>query len=349
MNDDLDKFYSTSAYVKIFKKYYTEKELLSYKSYFLKEKKKYFNHIKFDKKSIALDVGTGRQSVALSTIFRRIDHFDISKKHVLQLKKFSKKKKIQNIFSKRADLEIYKFKKNRYDFINLDGILMHTRNPLLLLKNVLSSLKENGTIKILIYKSGSFKFILITFLRKLIYENKLILRSKFKNNITRMLFEDDLYVPNIHFFDENVLCKVLKKMIGGSDKSIKTKNFHIKKIDTKNFHHSLTFYAVNKNVNLGSIKNIKLKYLNLLNKNFLKKDKFFYDNIGKRLLLILKKIKKNKISKFKIKEFEVTIIRIYKIALYSLFYKELNYKSLILILKIEIFNLEQLLINKKYD
>jgi hypothetical protein len=45
------------------------------------EKKKYFNHIKFDKKSIALDVGSGRQSVALSTIFRRIDHFDISKKH----------------------------------------------------------------------------------------------------------------------------------------------------------------------------------------------------------------------------------------------------------------------------
>ena len=349
MNKKLDKFYSENAYTRIFSKYFTKKEFRSYKSYFLKEKKKYFNHLKFNNKSIVLDVGTGRQSVALSTIFSRIDHFDISKKHVLQLKKFTKKKKILNIFSKRVDLEHYKLEKNRYDFINLDGILMHTSNPFLLLKNVLNSLKKNGTVKILIYKSGSLKFIIISFLRKLIYENKLKLPNKFKNIITKMLFEDDLYVPNIHFFDENSLYKFLKKMTSSS-KFLKTKNFNFKKkIDTKNFHHSLTFIATKKNDNLRFEKNTKLKYLNQLNKNFLKKDKFFYDNIGKRFLHILEKNKKSGIPKFKIKEIEFTIIRIYKIALHSLFYKELNYKNLISILKVELYNLEQLLINKRYD
>ena len=202
-NNTLDKFYSNYAYQKILKQYYSEKEILSYKSYFLKEKKKYFDHLKLHEKSIVLDVGTGRQSIALSRLFSKVNHFDIAKKHVLELNQYFKKNKVQNILSKRKDLETHQLEKNKYDFINLDGIVMHTNNPFRFVKNISKALKPNGVIKILFYRSGCLKFILISFLRKLIKKKKLKLRSPFKNKITGMLFDDDLYVPNIHFFDEN--------------------------------------------------------------------------------------------------------------------------------------------------
>ena len=55
-------------------------------------KKKYFNNLNIDNKSIALDVGTGRQSVALSRLFQKVYHFDLAGKHVSQLTEYVKKK-----------------------------------------------------------------------------------------------------------------------------------------------------------------------------------------------------------------------------------------------------------------
>ena len=45
----------------------------------------------------------------------------------------------------------------------------------------------------------------------------------------------------------------------------------------------------------------------------------------------------------------IIVNRIYKIALSHFLYKELNYNDLMLMLKSELFHLEQLYIKKKYD
>ena len=98
------KFYSKFAYKKILKQYYSKKEILSYKSYFIDEKKKYFNDLNIDNKSTALDVGTGRQSIALSRLFHKVYHFDLAEKHVLQLKEYVKKKKSKIFLVKKQIL-----------------------------------------------------------------------------------------------------------------------------------------------------------------------------------------------------------------------------------------------------
>ena len=147
------KFYNKSSYSRIFlKKFYNEISLKNYKSFFLTERKKYFSKLKINKKNIMLDAGTGRQSIALASFFKKIDHFDISEAHVSFIKKKIKYKKYENITSTLADLERVKFNIDYYDFINLDGVVMHTHSPEKLLKNVLNSTKINGLTKILLYK-----------------------------------------------------------------------------------------------------------------------------------------------------------------------------------------------------
>ena len=226
---------------------------------------------------------------------------------------------------------------------------MHTSNPSLFLKNISKSLKVNGVIKILIYRSGCLKFILVSFLRELI-KKKAKLRSPFKKKILTMLFEDDLYVPNIYFFDENYLINSFQDYFNTHNKYIKVKNFkNTNLVDTKKNHHSLTFFITKKKTNLGFNKNLKLKFRNVLNENFLKNDIFFYNNVGKKLLQILKKNTKNKVNELKINEFEKILIKIYKLALSKLIYKKLEYKNIIRKLKTELFRLEQCFKDKKFD
>ena len=147
LNKLTTKFYDKNSYIKRMKMFFTKKEFESYQKAFLIERKAYFNYFDISKTKNLLDVGTGRQSLALSKYFKNIHHFDISNVHHKYLKKIISKKK-KNIISKRADIENYNLKRDFYDFINLDGVVMHTNSPQKMLTNAFKSLKSEGLMKI---------------------------------------------------------------------------------------------------------------------------------------------------------------------------------------------------------
>ena len=324
------KFYNKNSYIKRMQIFFSNKELKSYRNCFLSERKKYFNYFKINKSKNLLDVGTGRQSLALSKYFKNIHHFDISNVHHKYLKKIISKKK-KNIISKKADIENYNLKKNFYDFINLDGVVMHTNSPQKMLINAFESLKKGGVMKIFIYKRGSLKFILVEFLRELIKKNRLKIQSPYKNNIANWLLDDELYVPYIRFYDDKELLNFLSKLNNNNKKNIKKKNVNLlKSIDTKNFHHGETFF-IKKSNNIGNKnKKFSIKDRTQLNKNFLKKDKFFYKECGDFMLKILKQKFKNKTL------LKSSIVNIYKICLKSNFDPNYDYIKKIRLLKNEL-------------
>lgn len=277
-----------------------------------------------------LDSGTGKNSLALKKYFSLIDHIDLSQVHHNFLKKKIKDLNIHNISTKTGDLEKVQLKKNYYDFINLDGVIMHSKSPQKILENIFNSLKQTGTVKILIYKKGSFKFILIEFLREIIKTKKIIIKNPYKKFTYNWLFEDDLYVPYIRLYEDS---EILNFFIKKGIKNIKYKNVNLtKSIDTQNFHHSASFFlsGINKNT-----KNFKLKFKSQLDVKFLKQDKFFYKNCGKLLIKILKNKKKLKNSELLNK----TLIEIYKISNYKIMYSSISFDKAIQMLKKQLNNL----------
>jgi hypothetical protein len=330
LNKLTKKFYDKNSYIKRMKIFFSKKELKSYQKYFLIEREAYFNYFDISKTKNLLDVGTGRQSLALSKYFKNIHHFDISNAHHKYLKKIISKKKI-NITSKRADIENCNLKKNFYDFINLDGVVMHTNSPSKMLTNVFKSLKSEGLMKILIYKRGSLKFIIIEFLRELVKKNKLKIESPYKNKIANWLVDDDLYVPYIRFYDDKELLNFLCKLNNNNKKNIKKKNVNlIKTIDTKNFHHSETFFVKKSSKLNKKIEKFTINHKTQLDKNFLKKDKFFYKECGNLMLQILKQKTKNNLF------LKMSVINIYKICLKNIFFPNFNYIKIIRLLKSEL-------------
>jgi ubiquinone/menaquinone biosynthesis C-methylase UbiE len=339
MQNKLTKiFYNKNSYSRNLDFFFTDKQLESYRTYFLNERKIFFKHLKINKKCTMLDVGTGKNSVALEKFFNKIDHFDISHSHVKFLKKKIAKK--LNIVSKIADLENIQLKDNHYDFINLDGIVMHTKSPKKLLINIFKSLKLNGVVKILIYKKGSLKFLLVEFLREIIKKGErkkkggrgdIKILNPYKNTIKDWLFDDDLYVPFIRLFEDKEIINFLTLLNGNKKYFIKHKNVNLlKSIDTKKFHHSETFFITKKN--FKEFKNLKLNFSKQLNANFLKNDNFFYQNCGKLMLQILKN--KNKMNNLSI--IKKSIVKIYKVALFKIFYPQHTYLDLIKILNKEL-------------
>jgi SAM-dependent methyltransferase len=327
-------FYNKNSYSRNLDFFFTNKQLESYRLFFLNERKIFFRHLKINKSGIMLDVGTGKNSLALENFFNKIDHFDISHSHVKFLKKKISKK--LNISSRIADLENTKLKENHYDFINLDGVAMHTKSPKKLLINIFKSLKLNGVVKILIYKKGSLKFLLVEFLREIIKKKKKVgeginIFNPYKNIIKDWLFDDDLYVPFIRLFEDKEIINFLTRLNGNKKSFIKHKNVNLlKSIDTKNFHHSETFFITKKN--FKKFKNLKLNFSKQLNANFLRKDNFFYQNCGKLMLQILRN--HNKIKN--LSTIKKSIVQIYKIANFKLFYPQYRYLDLIKILNKEL-------------
>ena len=321
------KFYNKNSYIKRMKIFFTNKEFKSYQNCFLNEREAYFKYFKIDKSKNLLDVGTGKNSIALSKYFKNVHHFDISNSHHKYLKKIISKNK-KNIRTKKADIENHDLKKNFYDFINLDGVVMHTNSPQKMLTNVFRSLKKDGVMKIFIYKRGSLKFIIVEFLRELIKKNNLKIQSPYKNEIANWLLDDDLYVPYIRFYDDKELLNFLSKLNNNNKKYIKKKNVNLlKSIDTKNFHHGETFFIKKSNNTSNINKKFSIRNRTQLDKNFLKKDKFFYKECGDLMLKILKQNLKDKTL------LKNSVIDIYKICLKSNFYPNYDYIKIIRLLK----------------
>ena len=93
MQNKLTKtFYNKSSYSRNLDFFFTNRQLESYRSFFLNERKIFFKNLKINKSCTMLDVGTGKNSISLENFFNKIDHFDISHSHVKFLKKKNYKK-----------------------------------------------------------------------------------------------------------------------------------------------------------------------------------------------------------------------------------------------------------------
>ena len=200
------------------------------------------------KKMRVMNVGTGRESVGLSMAgAKSVEHFDISKEHVLRLKKLIKKIKIKNISSSCRDLCKKKLKKNIYDFVYLNGIVHHFSNTNIGLKNCARSVKLNGKIWVYFYRSGTFKWFECSMIRRILNTNHLqdffystsnIFAYGKTNNVYTSRIMDDFFAPYIYLYSPSeyiLFMEALGFKICGKD-NLKS----LKKFDHNTLHHSST-------------------------------------------------------------------------------------------------------------
>ena len=113
------------------------------------------------KKKKVFNIGTGRESRFFAKHGAEVTHLDIGKETVKQMNLWAKKnKKKVNSFSadiKNADIGI-----NKYDIIFLSGIYQHIEKPAFALIKFINSLKVNGKMYMGFYRSGEFKYFIVT-------------------------------------------------------------------------------------------------------------------------------------------------------------------------------------------
>ncbi len=90
------------------------------------------------------------------------------------------------------------------------GVLHHIKNYNFFLDNIINNLDINGKIFLRIYRSGSYAFYIVNFLRKFLSRNDIlkILKEKQKNIRADSLYADfcdDVLVPNLYLFNVNDL------------------------------------------------------------------------------------------------------------------------------------------------
>lgn len=130
-----------------------------------------------------LDVGTGRQALALHNLgAKSVDHYDISKSNCNRFKKYLLRNKVP-IKSFQSDICEINFNKNRkYDFIYLQGIIQHVKDPFLAISNLASSLSKGGRMWFYNYQAGSIYQIYHEAIRS-------ILGNKINNNLLARILQ----------------------------------------------------------------------------------------------------------------------------------------------------------------
>jgi len=107
-------------------------------------------------KNDVMDVGTGRQALAFYKLgAKSVDHYDISKTNITKFNQHLIKNKIP-ITSINVDICEENFNKNKlYDFIYLQGIIQHVKDPYTAILNLSKACKTSGKIWFYHYQSGS--------------------------------------------------------------------------------------------------------------------------------------------------------------------------------------------------
>lgn len=157
-----------------------------------------------------LDIGTGRQAVIFSRLgAKKVFHFDISKRHIDQTRKYCTKHHIRNITSVHGDLTKDKLLTKQFDFAFAAGIYQHIQIPARGMANFAQSLKINGQLYMGFYRSGDWRWFISAMIREGIkfadfWETKNKITAFFslgKRNhfqVGRML--DDFFVPSQNCF-----------------------------------------------------------------------------------------------------------------------------------------------------
>jgi SAM-dependent methyltransferase len=247
------------------------------------------------KRFYVLNIGSGREALALQNLGAKyVDFLDKSKSNCKKMNnlKNDPNSKIREIYN--LDICSNKFKKvkKKYDFIYLNGVLHHTKNPHLALKNLCKKLNKNGILWLYLYQMGSAYNIYRILQRKIFSKSKIkhkFIYSYLSKKFTPRLVEremDDLGCEYMHIYPIKFYTELFKKF---GLKIIYTKDVFekIKPSIRLSFHSCLCAIKIDR-----VIKNTKLKRMD--NVNFLKSS--FYEKEDKETIINLN-IKYKKILK----------------------------------------------------
>ena len=201
------------TYSSIYEKLYKfDKKYVKIKQQLIKKNLKELNIYNYKELEV-MDVGTGIQAYIFYLLkFKKIFHYDLNPIPVNNINKLKK----QNFKSEVKNFNKDKLK-IKFDLIYLYGVVHHIKNYKFFLKNILKNVKKEGKIFIRIYRSGSFSFFIVDFLRKIItnlndfneYLQKMESRSE-PDDIISDLY-DDIFVPNLYLFSINNLIENFKR------------------------------------------------------------------------------------------------------------------------------------------
>jgi len=159
---------SDELYHKGKKNMYDREVLESYKSIIGTDLKR-INVLNNISKFKVMDVGTGRQAIALKELgAHSVDHYDISLTNIKNFKTYIKKNKL-SISSSHSDICNKNFnKKKKYNFIYLQGVIQHVSNPFDAIKNLSNALCQNGILWFYNYQAGAINHIYIEAFREIL-------------------------------------------------------------------------------------------------------------------------------------------------------------------------------------
>ena len=218
----------------------------------------------FDKRNLnVMDVGTGRQSVILAKLgAKSVQHYDISKEHVNRFKKLLESQYSQyDIKTANKDLCLDDVPSEKYDFVYLNGIVHHFSHTANGIRNCARATTENGRMWMYFYRSGSFKWFVVSMARKLInsadidrmffFFSQLYGCGDLKNNNVSYLM-DDYFVPYIHLYSPFQYMEFMNKLgfeVRGSNELDPLTEY-----DHDSLHHSCSIvYERTKMLDIDSI------------------------------------------------------------------------------------------------
>ena len=249
-----------------------------------------------------MDVGSGRQALALNKLGAKfVTHYDISKSNINNFKKYLKKNNIKKIKSKHEDICKQKFNQgDKYDFVYLQGIIQHVKNPKQAIINIASSCKFGSKIWFYYYQVGSIHQLYAEMYRSILKEkiNPLIIRntlliSGISIKDTNILIDDIScsyrYLISSNYYDELFdklgFTKIFKKdiidhskvinlritpaaCIAGFEKYEQNINMSLKFPQPKKIDHfDYKNYVKEQRSFIKKLKSIKIKIDNIINKN----------------------------------------------------------------------------------
>jgi len=118
-----------------------------------------------------MDVGTGRQALALLELgAKAVDHFDISPGNVEKVKQYIAQENISDRLSSTCcDIVETDIHREKYNFIYLNGIVQHFSNVGVGIEKCMAALKNGGLLWLYFYRSGTFENFVLFMIRDIIH------------------------------------------------------------------------------------------------------------------------------------------------------------------------------------
>ena len=152
-----------------------------------------------------LDVGTGRQAIALMNLgAKRIRHYDLSVVNINRMQSYIETNSLQDrISTECGDIVDYALPEESSDLVYLNGIVQHFSDVGKGLINCMQAVKKDGYLWLYFYRSGTLEHFLIYMIRDFIEETKNIYEY-YANAVT--LFSSRYFISNImcNFFDLHI-------------------------------------------------------------------------------------------------------------------------------------------------